>query len=597
MKKQLVQTLSLALLFSVILGCGSGSNLLEVTNKFHPNDPFQNTITSSQFFDIDSKQDNVVEGKNGTVLVIPKGSFKNSKGKTVTSNVQLELAEVLSLDQMLLSNLTTTSNGRLLETDGMIYVNATSDGEQLIIDKNNPIYIEIPTRTRKAGMKVYKGLRDENANMNWINPQEIENFLVSVDLDLLDFYPKGFEAEVTAGLPFRNHQKATKELVDSLYYSLSSSNGSELSDGLTGTEFNETYYNQKQAVADSTNIREDIYSGLDDYGIPECEIDPAIIKTIKSEPFQNTLISTREFEIRLQRIFEIGSDEIIEIYIKNLDKNLWELDSMAARQLVDHPLFKEFNNFSLQKLTNIKGSNKYAKLLQTYYEEQLLENKALLETTKEKYVEELQQKNEVAQQVVDEYKAVLNDREKYRMETYGFTQTEMGWINIDRGTEEKDWGPIRFEIIVENGLDFDQVYTYVTYTSFKSLYRLNSTDKKQFYVGNEQQKEMLTPKKSLAVAISIGYKEERPYLAVKEFETGSIAELIMVLEESTLKEITLTANLYDGSRQENSINKDLEYMALFAKEKKRQEKLKSERQYMERLWSRAFPACFDQTVY
>uniref|UniRef100_UPI0040574482 hypothetical protein n=1 Tax=Roseivirga sp. TaxID=1964215 RepID=UPI0040574482 len=296
-------------------------------------------------------------------------------------------------------------------------------------------------------------------------------------------------------------------------------------------------------------------------------------------------------------MFEIGSDEGIEIYIKNLDKNLWEVDSMVSRQLVDHPLFKEFQNFFLQKLTNVKGANKYAKLLQTYYEEQLLKNKVLLETTKEKYVEELQQKNEIAQQVVDEYKAVLNDREKYRMETYGFTQTEMGWINIDRGTEEKDWGPIRFEIIVENGLDFDQVYTYVTYISINSLYRLNSTDKKQFYVGNEQQKEMLTPKKNLAVAISIGYKEERPYLAVKEFETGSISELTLLLEESTLKDIALTANLYDGSRQENSINKDLEYMALFAKEKKRHEKLKSEREYIERLWVRAFPACFDQTVY
>ncbi len=293
MRKQLVQILSLALLFSAFLGCGGGSNLLEVTNKFHQNDPFQNTIASSQFFDIDSKQDNVVEGKNGTVLVIPKGSFKNSKGKTVTSNVKLELAEALSLDQMLLSNLTTTSNDRPLETDGMIYLNATSDGVQLIIDKNNPIYIEIPTRTRKAGMKVYKGLRDENGNMNWINPQEIENFLVSVDLDLLDFYPKGFEVEVTAGLPFRNHQKATKELVDSLYYSLSSSNGSELSDGLTGTEFNETYDNQEQAVMDTTNIGEDISSEFANYVI--CGIDPAIIKTIKSEPFQNSFIATREF--------------------------------------------------------------------------------------------------------------------------------------------------------------------------------------------------------------------------------------------------------------------------------------------------------------
>jgi hypothetical protein len=595
MKKYQPLIVSLTLIFTLLMSCESDSELRQLTYKFHPNDPFQKAIVSSQFFDIDSKKDNVVEGENGTVLVIPKGSFKNSKGKTVTANVKIELAEALSLDKMLLSNLTTTSNGKPLETDGMIYLNATSDGEQLSIDSNIPIYVEIPTRKRKPGMKVYKGLRDENGNMNWINPQDLASFLVSVDLDLLDFYPKGFETEVMAGLPFRNHQKATKKLIDSLYYSLTSSNGSELIDGLTGTEFNETYYNQKLTETTNNQDVSDQEFAADTSFI--CGIDPAIIKVIKSKPFQNSLISTREFELRLQRLFKTGSDEIIDIYIKNLDKDLWELDSMAASQLVDHPLYKEFHNFSLQKLTNVKDANKYAELLQTYYEAELVESKALLEATKDRYVEELQQKNAAAQKVVNEYKALLNEREKYRMETYGFKQTEMGWINIDIGTGEKDWAPIQFEIIVENGLDHDQVYTYVIYTSIKSLYRLNSNDKKQFYVGNEQQKEMLTPKKSLAIAIAIGYKEERLYLAFKEFETGSISELTLILEQSTLQDITLIANSYDGSLQENSINKDLEYMAFFAKEKKRQEKLKSERQYIERLWARAFPACFDQTSW
>ena len=107
------------------------------------------------------------------------------------------------------------------------------------------------------------------------------------------------------------------------------------------------------------------------------------------------------------------------------------------------------------------------------------------------------------------------------METYGFEWSETGWVNIDRGTIAKDWKPQRLEMIVQNGMNYDRVHTYVVYTSIKSLYRLNSSDKELFFVGNNEQKEMLMPKKSLAIAVSIAYKNDIPYLALKEFETDS----------------------------------------------------------------------------
>lgn len=605
MKNQLTRFLGLAILVVAMVQCNVNENSLEATLKLSPNDPFQGTMVSSQTFEIDAKEDNVVEGESGTVLVLPKGCFKNGAGETVTENVKVELAEALALDQMLLSNLTTTLAGKLLETGGMIYLNATSNGEQLSISKGKPVYIEIPTEKRKPGMMAYKGIRDENGNMDWVNPQELETFLVSVDLHLLDFYPEGFEAEVTAGLPYKNHQTPTKELLDSLYYSLSVSDGSELLAGLKGTDFNEAYYNLRKEVvngrytetsyevtrmaSDSTSEEGSLDAALGN--TETCGIDPAIIKTIKSDEFQNTLIATREFETRLQTIFKTCRDDILEIYIQNLDKDLWELDSMAGAALGEQDQSSDFYGYFKQGLTNVENGGSNGALLKAYYHRRLTEIKAQLEAAKAKAMTALQAKNEVAQQVADEYKELLWKREKYRMDKYGFDWTETGWINVDVGTIPKDWRPQRLEMIVDGGKDYDRVHTYVVYTSIKSLYRLNSSDNETFYVGNHEKKQMLMPKKKLAIAISIAYKGEASFLAVKEFETGTEQDIRLALKSSTTAEISAAIQRYDSYEQENRIDKDLEYMALFAQEKKRQEKLKSERDFIGRLWRKSYPCC------
>lgn len=73
-------------------------------------------------------------------------------------------------------------------------------------------------------MLVYKGVRDENGNMNWIEPKKLENYLVNVDFKLLDFLPEGFQAEVDNGMPYKSYKTATPKLTDSLYYSLAITN-------------------------------------------------------------------------------------------------------------------------------------------------------------------------------------------------------------------------------------------------------------------------------------------------------------------------------------------------------------------------------------
>ena len=696
MRKIILRTFIAALLSVTFFQCNN--NAITNTAKLQPNDPFKNTIVESQFFDIDSKQDNVIEGKNGTVIICPKGCFKNAKGEIVDDNIKIELSEALSLEDMLLSNLTTTSDGRQLETDGMIYFNATANGEQITINKENPVHIEIPTTEKKAGMMAYRGIRDEKGNMNWIEPKALDNYLVTVDINSLDFLPQGFQTEVDKGMPYKKYKTATQGLTDSLYYNLSVTDGSELRQGLVNININEqdnsisevlqpvkwSYSKEKintneydiiikatiekgwilfakesnkggplpldiffnpgksyKLVGTLKNKKPDIkydpgfkmnlsyYSNevefrqriklLDKSAIvtpsiefmtcdnkqclppisekasikigESCGIDPAIIKVIKSEKYQNTFIATREFEKRLKVIFKTCNNEVLETYINNLDKNLYEVDSMATIAVGEGEYHQDFVNFSQQRLTKVKHADKYADLLKGYYEKLLAKVKSELEKAQIKVIKELNEKNEEVQKVADDYKKLLWKREKYRMETYGFNWTKTGWINIDNGTLPKEWYKQPLEITIANGKQFDRVYTYVVYTSIKSLYRLNTTDNEQFYVGNTENKQMLMPKKKLGVAIAIGYKDEVPSLSVKEFETGSEPKFSLTLSPSSIDKVKEAIRSYEKYAKENKISKDLEFMAKFYKEEQRQKELKKESEFILGLWNIAFPCC------
>ncbi|UTW66683.1 hypothetical protein KFE94_00800 [bacterium SCSIO 12643] len=592
MIKHLTKILILALLSITLYRCVGDQSKVITSNKFSEKDPFKETIVESEYFDIDAKNDTVVKGQKGTMIVLPKGCFINTKGEVVTSNVKLELAEALSLEEMVLSNLTTTSDGNLLETDGMIYLEATSNGERLAINKENPIYIEIPTAKKKSGMMAYKGIRDEDGNMNWVEPKELDKYLTPIDIELLDFYPDGFENAVAKNLPYKQHKELTKELVDSLYYSLSVSDGGFLTEGFVGTDYNEPYDNPKSRVVDGEYTKESYES---EYGWAveaavesvdsecDCGIDPAIIKVIWDKKFENTLIATREFETRLQVIFKTCNNDILDIYVKNLDRNLWELDSAAALALGNDSMSIVFTDFAKQRLTKVKEGEIHFKLLKGYYEKQLKKYKSQLEKVKQKAKEELGAKNKKAEELADEYREVLFAREKHRMEAYGFEWTDTGWLNIDRGTIPKTWARYGLEVKVENGKKFDQVYTYVVYSSIKSIYRLNSSDNVIFHVGNSQNRDMLMPQKETAICIAIGYKDEKVFMKIQEFQTGKELKLKISLAEHSPKEVKKAIRKFNNYKQENRIEKDLEYMQLFYQERKRQEALKKEREFIQYL--------------
>jgi hypothetical protein len=118
---------------------------------------FAQTQVQSQSFTINASQYGTLRGSKGTVIQYSPGSLLHQNGTPVTGNVNIELKEIYSVGDMILSNATTTSNGRKLQSGGEIYLTATQGGEKLRIDHGNPLIVGFPTNNPVSGMELFRG--------------------------------------------------------------------------------------------------------------------------------------------------------------------------------------------------------------------------------------------------------------------------------------------------------------------------------------------------------------------------------------------------------------------------------------------------------
>ena len=550
--------------------------------KMSKNDPFKNTIVKSQFFTINSEKDTVIEATHGTKIVLNKHCFVDVNGKEIKGEVTFELAEALTLDEVLLSNLTTTADNKLLETGGMLFTNVYFENKEVFINQNNPIYIEVPTTDFKPNMKQYQGVRDSKGNMNWINPKPLQNYLVSIDLKLLDFLPKGIENEVRS----YHKKQLTADFIDSTYYQLSSK---------------------------VTTKR-----GLE-YAAPK-GINPRIIKTIKSKAFQNTFIATKEFEKRLAYIFKFCDDKILELYINNLDKNLWEVDQIVANSLdsvaiiqciedfklnsfgqkesyfridtlgYNNKLKNTFQNFANQRKTNVKNGVQYSKKLQGFYQHKLKENKAQFRAL-EKQIKEQDSLYEMPlNKLKTAYKVLVTKRQKYRMESYGFILTKTGWINIDRGTIPKKWD--YQEVLVTSKPPTKEVksHVYIVYESINSLLRLENIGDNVYQINDVLGSQLPMDKEEILHVVYIGSDTDRAYFGYQKITSKTLIKsansVNLAIKETNKKEIKLFLKTLKHIKLAQQIEADI---AFVEKINIQETKFKSHNNYIKRLEKIAFP--------
>lgn len=182
----------------------------EAREVMNENAPFGLPV---QYFVI-PEEGGVALSEQGVLISVPEGAF-TLNGKPYKEPVALQFQEALKGSDILKSGLSTTSNGRLLETGGMIGVTGyTINGKPLDFNEKVGVYVQVPTSDDKMDMQLFDGELKADSSINWINPEKLEKIPVPVSMSELDFYPSGYEDYLDD-----QKWKQSKESRDSLYLS------------------------------------------------------------------------------------------------------------------------------------------------------------------------------------------------------------------------------------------------------------------------------------------------------------------------------------------------------------------------------------------
>ena len=136
---------------------------------------FYNSIKKEaqvRFFD--AQKDVELKFEEGTIISIPANTFIDSKTqKKITGTIEFKVTEYYKLSDILLADLSTKSDDKLLETGGMLYIEARKNGSKLKMKPQKEIKITF-NNSGKDNMQLFKGVKADDNSVNWVLEDEIE---------------------------------------------------------------------------------------------------------------------------------------------------------------------------------------------------------------------------------------------------------------------------------------------------------------------------------------------------------------------------------------------------------------------------------------
>ncbi|MGB0916120.1 MAG: hypothetical protein ACPGU4_00910 [Flavobacteriales bacterium] len=121
-----------------------------------------------QSFTINPREDNRLEGEQGTVINIPAFTLELKNGST-PAEMNVELKEVYGGGQLVQANLHTASGGKILRSGGTIHIDASANGKPAQVANGKHLDLEFPHGEEVAQeMEVFNGRVDRNGNFDWV---------------------------------------------------------------------------------------------------------------------------------------------------------------------------------------------------------------------------------------------------------------------------------------------------------------------------------------------------------------------------------------------------------------------------------------------
>lgn len=125
-------------------------------------------------FEITNETDTLLFGEEGTVLFIDSNSFETESGAEVSGAIEVQLKEYYQMDAILAQDLSTISDGDLLETGGMIEVSATAGGEELKLKEGKEVIVHFPKNGSDQEMDLFSGRKNSQGKVEWEEEETTE---------------------------------------------------------------------------------------------------------------------------------------------------------------------------------------------------------------------------------------------------------------------------------------------------------------------------------------------------------------------------------------------------------------------------------------
>ncbi len=122
-----------------------------------------------QAFMLDPQSSSSILCKQGTRLKFEPGIFVyEDTQQPVQEKVKLSVTEYVTNADIIFAQLQTMSGKDMLETGGMLYIEASANGRKCNIKEGENYRIEIPAVQNAEGMQTFYGLTADNGNVDWI---------------------------------------------------------------------------------------------------------------------------------------------------------------------------------------------------------------------------------------------------------------------------------------------------------------------------------------------------------------------------------------------------------------------------------------------
>ncbi|MBP7408913.1 MAG: OmpA family protein [Flavobacteriales bacterium] len=125
---------------------------------------------------IDPTKENWLRGQQGVVVRLAANSLVDAAGKSVGSKATVTLTEAVALNDMIAEGLSTRSDGKILETGGMLRVDAVdASGSTLALSTGSTMLVSLPAAMRQTGMTLFTSSDGGDWDNTGTEPLDLRN--------------------------------------------------------------------------------------------------------------------------------------------------------------------------------------------------------------------------------------------------------------------------------------------------------------------------------------------------------------------------------------------------------------------------------------